>query len=76
METLKDIREAIGLKQYEAAEKLDITKDYICMLEKGKRQPSNKLIIKMAKLYNTEASKIFLASNRTICTNDSGSESA
>ena len=76
MSTLKDIRELTGLKQYEAAEKLSISKDYLCMLEKGKRQPSNKLISRMAILYKTNPEKIFLAANRTICTEEHCKETA
>lgn len=75
VDKLKDIRELARLKQYEAAEKLDISKDYLCMLENGRRSPSNKLISKMSKLYNVAPEKVFLAANRTICT-DGVQESA
>jgi len=59
METLKSMREAIGFKQFEAADKLDISKDYLCMLENGKRQPNNKLIMKMSILYCASPENIF-----------------
>ncbi len=76
MDTLKEIRESTGLKQYEAAEKLDISKDYLCMLENGKRQPSNKLISRMSTLYDINPEKIFLVCNRTICAEKVCRESA
>lgn len=70
MNSLKEIRISNGLKQYEAAKKLKVSKDYLCMLENGKRLPSNKLISRMAELYEATPDKIFLAANRTICSDN------
>ena len=70
MKSLKEIRHEIGLKQYEAAKLLGITKDYLYMLEKGKRKPSHGLIEKMSVVYKIAPEIIFMSCNRTICTKD------
>lgn len=67
MDTLKEFRLNNNLKQCDAAKKLGITKDYLYMLEAGKRTPSTKLISEMAKLYNMPPEDIFLVISRTIC---------
>ena len=67
MNSLKQFRVENKLKQYEAAKMLGITKDYLYMLEAGKRTPSTKLISEMAKLYNIPPEDIFLVINRTYC---------
>ncbi len=76
MNSLKEIRKSTGLKQYEAAEKLKVSKDYLCMLESGKRQPSIKLILRMAKLYALTPDRIFIAINGTICSSNVSQETA
>lgn len=68
--SLKNFREDQGLKQFEAAEKLGITNDYLSMIENGKRTPSNKLTFKMAELYKVKPEDIFLTANGTISTID------
>jgi len=62
---LKDLREDVKLTQKEAAEKLDVSKDYLYMIENNKRTPSIKLMNKMAEVYNVEVTCIFLIVNRT-----------
>jgi transcriptional regulator with XRE-family HTH domain len=64
--SLKEIREEKGLTQIEASKKLEITKDYLSLLENSKRQPSIKMINKLAKVYREKPEIIFLAINRTI----------
>lgn len=73
--SLKNFREAVGLKQYQAAEKLEISHDYLSMLENGKRKPSSKLTFRMAELYNRKPEDIFLSANSTICA-ESGQKEA
>lgn len=67
MNSIKEFRENVGLKQYEAAKKLGITKDYLSMLENRRRTPSTKLITQMALIYNKAPEDIFLAIYRTYC---------
>lgn len=74
--SLKNFRESQGLKQFEAAERLGITNDYLSMIENGKRTPGNKLTFKMAELYAVKPEDIFLTANRTICTNDAQKEAS
>lgn len=64
---LKLFREEIKLSQNEAAAKLGITQDYLSSIERRKRNPSLKLMVKMAKLYNKNPEEIFLAVIRTKC---------
>lgn len=74
--SLKSFRENQGLKQFEAAEKLGITNDYLSMIENGKRSPSNKLTFRMAELYGVKPEDIFLTANRTICTSKEQKEAS
>lgn len=67
---LKDYRLKKGLSQVHASRKLNITSDYLSMLENKKRTCSIKLINSMAVLYNIKPVDIFLEVNRTICCNN------
>lgn len=69
MEQIKRMREQHGLTQKELAERLDVTEEYIYMIEKGSRSPSTKLAIKMSALFNVTLDEIFFAnqSNKTLC---------
>ena len=68
--TLRDFRIQKGLTQKELAKLTDTTKDYISLLERGKRNPSDKMKEKLAKIFDVEAIQIFLAMQRTKrCTN-------
>jgi putative transcriptional regulator len=69
MISIKEMRNKKGLKQYEAAKKLNISKDYLSALENNKKTPSLNLIYKMSELYDELPEKIFLSLNRTICKN-------
>ncbi len=64
-ETLKDLRNEVGLTQKQAAKILEIRKEYLSMLETGDRNPSDNLKMKMAKLYKCEIGDIFLAITST-----------
>lgn len=59
--TLKDLREKRGLTQEEVAKITGKTITYIWMLENGKRNASDNMKKKLAKLYNCEMLDIFLA---------------
>ncbi len=61
METLKELRENKSLTQEQAAKILDVTKEYLSMLERGKRNPSDKMKERMCDLYNCKIEQIFLA---------------
>ena len=60
MKTIKELREKRGLSQSEVAKLLDVTKEYISMLECGKRNPSDKLKEEMAKLYKVSFIDIYM----------------
>ena len=64
MKDLQELREDRQLTQEQAAKILDVTKDYLSMLERGKRNPSDKVKEKMANLYNCGIEDIFFACKR------------
>jgi transcriptional regulator with XRE-family HTH domain len=66
--TLKEMREAVKMSQNDASRALDITKDYVSMIETNRRTPSSRLIEKMAIVYKRPPEEIFLAARRTYCT--------
>lgn len=63
--SLQELRNAVNLTQVQAAKLLDITIQYISMLECGTRSPSDRLKKKMAKLYRVSIADIFLAMETT-----------
>lgn len=64
--TLKGLRIKSNLTQKQVAIKAGVTKDYISLLECGKRRASDKLKETLAKIYKVETVQIFLATQRTI----------
>ncbi len=67
IKTLQELRKSKNLTQEELAKELDVTKEYLSMLERGDRNPSDKLKKKMADFFNVSMSYIFLATNKTKC---------
>lgn len=65
--SFKNLRENRGLTQEQASKKLDITKEYLSMIENSTRNPSDKLKEKMSKLYQVSIAEIFLAAKKTKC---------
>ena len=65
--TLQEMRQKKGLTQEQASKILDISSDYLSMLENKIRNPSDKLKKKMAKLYGVSVTDIFLAIEITKC---------
>ncbi len=63
--TLQQLRIDKGLTQEQASKILNITKEYLSMLETGDRNPSDGLKERMAKLYECEIADIFLAISST-----------
>ena len=65
MKNLKTMRKNMLLKQYESANILGISADYLGMIENGRKKPGRELLIKMAQLYKQPIEDIFLALERT-----------
>ena len=65
---LQELRINKNLTQEEVGKLTDTTKDYISLLERGKRNPSDKMKEKLAKIYGVNIVQIFLAAQRTKCT--------
>lgn len=69
---MRELRIKNNFTQEEVAKETGVTKDYISMLERGIRNPSDKMKEKLAKLYNTTVIQIFLAYRRTKCCTKGG----
>ena len=65
--TLKELREAVKLTQEQASKSLNITKEYLSMIERAERNPSDELKEKMAILYKVSINYIFLSIKETKC---------
>lgn len=59
--TMKQLREEAELTQEQVANSTNTTVTFISLLENGKRNASDEMKKKLAKLYNCEAIDIFLA---------------
>lgn len=66
--TFKDLRIKKGLTQQQLADKSGFSKDYISMIERGERTPSDKAKKVFAEVFNVPVVQIFLATQRTIST--------
>jgi putative transcriptional regulator len=56
---IKEMRTEMGLTQDDLSEKLDVSRQTIISLEKGRYNPSLTLAFKLAKLFNCRIEDIF-----------------
>lgn len=63
--TMKELRLINELTQEKLAEKTGFSKDYISLIERGKRNPSDKAKAIFADTYNVPIVQIFLAVQST-----------
>ncbi len=63
--TFKELRMEAGLTQEETAEKTGYSKDYISMIERGERNPSDKAKKVFADIFGVSDVQIFLSLHRT-----------
>lgn len=56
---IKEYRERTGLKQAELAEQVGVRRETIVNLEKGKYNPSLKLAMDIAKVFETTVEELF-----------------
>jgi putative transcriptional regulator len=56
---IKELREKRNLTQESLAEKVDVTRQTILFLEKGKYNPSLRLAYKIAKVLNSKIEDVF-----------------
>lgn len=66
--TFKELRLKNKLTQEQVAEKSGFSKDYISMIERGERNPSDKAKAIFAEIFNVPIVQIFLATQRTMST--------
>lgn len=66
--TFKDLRIEANLTQEQLANKSGFSKDYISMIERGERNPSDKAKSIFANIFGVPVVEIFLATQRTIST--------
>jgi len=62
---IKELREKLGLTQEALAEKVDVTRQTILFLEKGKYNPSLRLACKIARLFNVKVEDVFSFDDET-----------
>lgn len=67
MKTIKQLRENKKITQEQASKSLNITKEYLSMIERAERNPSDHLKEAMSKLYNVSIADIFLSVKQTKC---------
>ena len=65
--SLKELRKQRNLTLKEASKRLDVSEQYLIMLEKGERNPSDKMKHKLSSLYGVSVVNIFLLCNSTKC---------
>lgn len=65
MKTIKEIRADRNLSQQQAAKLLNITKEYLSMIECGKRNPSDALKEQFSLIYKLPVTDIFLSLKET-----------
>lgn len=58
MDKLKRLRLGFKLTQLDLAKEVGVSKQYINMIEKGRRQPSMKVFVKIAKALNVSLEKL------------------
>jgi len=56
---IKEFREKFGITQEALADKVDVTRQTILFLEKGKYNPSLRLAYKIARLFNAKIEDVF-----------------
>ena len=56
---VKEYREKLGMKQSELAEKIDVRRETIVHLENGRYNPSLKLAMDIAKVFQTTVEELF-----------------
>lgn len=61
MYNLKAERVRKGIKQKEFAEKVGVTPQYLCLIEKGKVEPRRDLMIKIAKELDSTVQELFFS---------------
>lgn len=57
---LEELRRKIGVKQEELADALEVSRQTICSLEKGRYNPSIELAFKVAKYFEMTIEDIFI----------------
>ncbi|MEJ9124419.1 helix-turn-helix transcriptional regulator [Bacillus cereus] len=58
-EWLIKLRENKGLKQFEIAKKLDISSNYYCEIEKGKKNPRWNIAMRIAEFFDVSVDNFF-----------------
>ena len=57
---LEELRHARGMTQEELAEALEVSRQTVCSLEKGRYNPSILLAFKIARLFQTTIEEVFI----------------
>lgn len=58
-EKLKKLREKTGYSLAKVSKKIDVTSNYLSLIERGQRKPSEVVMYKLAQFYNLNPIEIF-----------------
>lgn len=61
---LRALRKETGQSIYKIAKKLNISGNYLSLLERGKQSPSDQVIYNIAEFYNIDSSELFSLYNK------------
>ncbi|WP_430885234.1 helix-turn-helix transcriptional regulator [Fusibacter sp. JL216-2] len=56
---MKEYREEVGLTQVQVADSLQITREYVSLIEREQRTPGFKLAQKISKLFGKSIEEVF-----------------
>lgn len=62
---MKELREKLGITQETLAQKVDVTRQTILFLEKGKYNPSLRLAYKISRILNAQIEDVFSFEDET-----------
>lgn len=63
---IKEYREKVGMKQAELAELVNVRRETIVCLENGKYNPSLRLAMDIAKVFNVQVEELFTFDDKNI----------
>lgn len=71
---LVQLRRKAGLSQRELAAKADISRNYLCDIEKGRRNPSGPVAIRIAEILSFDMSLFYTQNGRVSRTDEAESQ--
>lgn len=63
---LRDMRKKLNLSIYKVAKEIHITGNYLSLIERGKRSPSDEVLLNIASFYKIDKEEVFGMYNRVV----------